>query len=191
MSFKGARTLFSGGEIHREARTRGGENHTRGLSDELVCVPCAIDRRGNAVSRVAKPCKCSAKAVEGVLGGHVSPDATLCTDEDASYRRFAKENGNTLIQIKGGKKTVKGIYHIQHLNAYHSGLKGFLSPFKGVSSKYLNNYLTWNNELECKKGGLLEKAEAALRQIVSAVFEVTCLALPMRPAIPLLIENQS
>lgn len=191
VSFKGERKAFVNGDVCREPRRRGGENHTRGLSDELVCVPCAIDRKGNAVSRIAKLGKCSTKAVYGVLGGHVSHEATLCTDEESSYRRFAKENGISLVQIKGGKRTVKGIYHIQHLNAYHSRLKEFLSQFKGVSSKYLNNYLTWNNELERKKGGLAEKAEAVLRQVVSAVFEVTCSAIPMRPAIPLLIKNQS
>jgi len=44
------------------------------------------------------------------------------------------------VQIKGGK-TVKGIFHIQHVNNYHSQLKDFLKPFHGVSTKYLNNYL--------------------------------------------------
>lgn len=131
------------------------------------------------------------KMLQNQFSNYLSQEATLCTDEESSYRRFAKENGISLVQIKGGKRTVKGIYHIQHLNAYHSRLKEFLSQFKGVSSKYLNNYLTWNNELERKKGGLAEKAEAVLRQVVSAVFEVTCSAIPMRPAIPLLIKNQS
>ena len=83
---------------------RGGALRGGGLSDELVCVPCAIDRKGNAVSKVAKLGKCSTKAVREVLGGHVSPDATLCTDEDASYRRFSKDNGNGLVQKKEARK---------------------------------------------------------------------------------------
>ena len=119
------------------------------------------------------------------------PWATLCTDEEASYRKFAKENGNALVQIKGGKGTVKGIYHIQHLNAYHSNLKNFIGQFKGISSKYLNNYLVWNNEVERRKNGFAEKAVAVLQQVASAIFEETCSALFLRPAVPLLVKNQS
>lgn len=131
------------------------------------------------------------KALVEVLGGHVHPDATLCTDKDASYRKFAKANGNILVQVKGGKGSVKGIYHIQHLNAYHSCLRNFISRFKGVSSKYLNNYLVWNNEIERKGVRLCEKAEHALRQVASAIFEETCRCLSLRPAIPILVKNQS
>ena len=191
VSYKGNRQLFAAGTLDRTARSRGGENHTRGLSDELVCVPCAVDRNGNAVSKVAKLGKCSIKALAEVLGGHVHPDATLCTDKDASYRKFAKANGNILVQVKGGKGSVKGIYHIQHLNAYHSCLRNFISRFKGVSSKYLNNYLVWNNEIERKGVRLCEKAEHALRQVASAIFEETCRCLSLRPAIPILVKNQS
>ena len=130
-------------------------------------------------------------AVREVLGGHVSPDATLCTDEDASYRRFSKDNGNGLVQIKGGKKTVKGIYHIQHLNAYHSKLKLFLAGFKGVSSKYLNNYLTWNNVVEHKTGTLREKVARMMRYVASTMFEEACTSIPLRPSLPILVKNQS
>ena len=157
----------------------------------LLCVPCAIDRKGNAVSNVAKLGKCSTEAVRQVLGGHVNAEVTLCTDEDASYRRFSKENGNELVQIKGGKDSVKGIYHIQHLNAYHSKLKLFLSGFKGVPSKYLNNYLIWNNVLKHRTGTLREKVANLMRLVVSVLFEETCLAVPIRPNLPILVKNQS
>ena len=190
-SHKGDKKRFAEEDAGRKPRKRGGEVHKRGLSDELVFVPCAIDRKGNAVSRVAKLGKCSTKAVREVLGGHVNHEATLCTDEEASYRKFAKENGNALVQIKGGKGTVKGIYHIQHLNAYHSNLKNFIGQFKGISSKYLNNYLVWNNEVERRKNGFAEKAVAVLQQVASAIFEETCSALFLRPAVPLLVKNQS
>lgn len=133
-SYKDDKKMFAEEDAGCKPRKHGGEVHKRGLSDELVCVPCAIDRKGNSISKVAKLGKCSTEAVRQVLGGHVNAEATLCTDEDASHRRFSKENGNELVQIKGGKDSEKGIYHIHHLNAYHSKLKLFLSGFKGVSS---------------------------------------------------------
>lgn len=191
VSYKGNRTKFCDGSVERRQRTRGGENHKRGLSDELVCIPCAVDRNGNALSRVAKLGKCSAEAVGKVFDGHIDKKSTLCTDEEASYRKFSRGNGNALVQIKGGKKSIKGIYHIQHLNAFHSKLKLFLAGFKGVSSKYLNNYLTWNSTVEHMAGTIKEKVTAMLRHIVSAIFEETCLALPQRPCLPVLVKNQS
>ena len=33
--------------------------------------------------------------------------------------------------------------HLQHVNYTHAELRSFLLPFKGVSSKYLQNYLNW------------------------------------------------
>ena len=190
-SYKGNAALFASGAATRVPRKRGGGNHSRGLSDELVCVPCAMDREGNAISKVAKLGKCSSEALEQTLGGHVSPDATLCSDGESSYRNFSKGNGNKLVQIKGGRKAVKGIFHIQHINAYHSKLKRFLDLFKGVSSKYLNNYLTWNNVVEHKGGTLREKEENLLLGVVRSLFEETCGAIPQRPILPILVENQS
>lgn len=42
-----------------------------------------------------------------------------------------------------GKNRLKGLYHIQNVNNYHSRLKGWIDRFKGVSTKYLDNYLSW------------------------------------------------
>ena len=190
VSYKGDRKAFEGEGCGREPRKRGGGNHKRGLSDELVCLPCAVDRKGKAVSKVAKQGKCSAEAVKAVLGGHVSAEATLCTDGDTSYRRFAKGNGNALVQIKGGKGSVKGIYHIQHLNAYHSRLKTFLARLKGVSTKYLNNYLTWVNVLEGVCGGLAQKALTLIDYAASALFAETSANVSNRPPLPVLVKNQ-
>ena len=191
VSYKGDKTVFEKGTAGRAAKRRGGENHKPGLSDELVCVPCAVDRKGGAVGKVAKLGKCSAEAVEKVLGGRLPKESTLCTDKEASYRKFSKKNGNDLVQIKGGKGSVKGIYHIQHLNSYHSKLKSFLNSFNGVSSKYLNNYLTWNNTVEHRPCSLAEKARKLLEKVASVLFEETCLNVPLRPPLPLLVKIQS
>jgi hypothetical protein len=38
---------------------------------------------------------------------------------------------------------VRGAIHVQNVNAYHSRLRGWLQPFRGVASRYLGNYLGW------------------------------------------------
>lgn len=101
---------------------------------------------------------------------------------------FSRVNGHTLVQIKGGRGTVKGIYHIQHLNAYHRTLKDFLRSFKGVSTKRLNNYLTWNNTAMHGGGSLTEKLNALLERIMTDLFEETCRQIPIR--LPILVVEK-
>ncbi len=40
-----------------------------------------------------------------------------------------------------GKERVKGLYHIQNVNNYHSRLKGWIDRFNGVASKYFDHYI--------------------------------------------------
>jgi len=47
-----------------------------------------------------------------------------------------------LQQIKRGKYK-EGIYHIQHINAFHSKLKEWMYSFHSVATKYLANYMYW------------------------------------------------
>jgi hypothetical protein len=47
-------------------------------------------------------------------------------------------------------RVYRGIFHIQNMNAYHSRLKRWIRHFNGVSSKYLDNYLTWFKFLDSK-----------------------------------------
>jgi hypothetical protein len=39
-----------------------------------------------------------------------------------------------------GKERVRGLYHIQNVNSYHSRLKGWIKRFNGVAAKYLDHY---------------------------------------------------
>ncbi|MBS4055994.1 MAG: hypothetical protein KGZ82_01595, partial [Bacteroidales bacterium] len=48
------------------------------------------------------------------------------------------------VRINASKgQIVKGIYHVQHVNQRASDLRDFIKSFKGVSTKYLQNYLNW------------------------------------------------
>ena len=62
---------------------------------------------------------------------------------------------------------------------------------EGVSSKYLNNYLTWNNVVEHKTGTLREKVARMMRYVASTMFEEACTSIPLRPSLPILVKNQS
>lgn len=169
----------------REVHKRGKSTHTRGLSYEQVCIPCAVDRIGHSVSKIATLGRIKTKDLHSVYDGKIMPDSTLCTDKMNSYVRFANSNNINLVQLKTGK-TKKGIYNIQHINSFHSKLKKFIDYFNGVSTKYLNNYLLWNSLANVKGGSIQDKVNTLLRTAIATPTKVKCKELSSRPVIPLL-----
>lgn len=144
ISYKGNHKNSKTFKMPRSAHRRGGETHKRGISKEKVCVSCAVNRTGLSISKVSNLGHVTINELHSVFDGRITPSSVLCTDKMSAYKTFALESGLELHQFKADKP-VKGIHNIQHINNYHSTLKGFMYPFKGVSSKYLNNYLIWHN----------------------------------------------
>lgn len=155
------------------------------ISSEQVCVPCAIDRDGHSISKVATLGSVKTRDLHHVYDGKIKDTATLCTDKMNSYVRFANSNKINLIQLKSGKSK-KGIYNIQRINSYHSKLKKFMRVFNGVSTKYLNNYLIWNNWVNVKSGSIRDRVTILLRTSISAHAYIKCKTLSKRPIVPLL-----
>lgn len=174
LSYKGSRKNFG-----RKPHKRGGATSKRGISREKVCVSCAIDRNNKSFSKVATLGKVTIKSLHAVLNRRISKRAILCTDKEVAYKAFTRHNGIKLVQVESGIAKL-GVYHIQHINAYHSRLKAFIGRFKGVATKYLNNYLVWNN-------AIMETAMTRvgiLRQALKAVVFTRWLDIGCRPAIP-------
>lgn len=146
----------------RKSHKRGKSIHKRGLSREKICVPCAVNRNGLSYAKISNVGRVSSDNLHAVFDDRIKNGSVLVTDVMNSYQNFATENNLTLVQIKGGRGK-KGIYHIQHINSYHSTLKVFIEHFKGVSSKYLNNYLVWNNFVNYSNGSIQERKEIFMR----------------------------
>ena len=128
------------------------------------------------MSALGKP---SAKAIHRVLKRRLLNEAILCTDKDRAYAKFATRNKFEHVPLKGGMARL-GVYHVQNVNAYHSRLKHFLRRFKGVSTKYLNNYLVWNNAIQ--EGG--RSRITLLKLCMKAMVFTRWHNITDRPAIP-------
>ena len=161
-------------------------NNKRGQSDNQVCVPCAVNRKGQSVARVGKLGKVSNVCIEKALSRQIQAKSVLCTDKEKAYRKFSKEHDYTLIQLESGKSK-NGIYNIQHINSYHSRLKVFMYRFKGVSTKYLNNYLVWHNLVNYAKETYKEKMNIFIGYVMTVNAEIKCRDIPNRPVLPLLV----
>jgi len=154
LSFKGGKPLsFKRGKlVARNPHKRGTAAPKPGISREKVCVSCAVDRNGHFFSKVSGLGRPTARALRRTFGKRFPKKNTtiFCTDKDTAYAKYAAKNNFEHIQLPGGLIR-QGEYHVQNINGYHSRLKHFINRFKGVSTKYLNNYLVWHNVINEKK----------------------------------------
>jgi transposase-like protein len=138
---------------HRNPRKRGGKAKKRGISKEQISVVVAHDRNGNILSKMAGLGRITTEDINQTLGKYLDEDVVLCTDSATNYKAFAKQKGilHEVINAHKGVHVKKGVYHIQHVNAYHQRLKKWMERFNGVATKYIDNYLFWFRFLELHK----------------------------------------
>ncbi|MBQ7335566.1 MAG: IS1595 family transposase [Clostridia bacterium] len=183
VSYKGNHKKSKTFVMPREAHKRGGETHTRGLSREQVCVPCAVNRNGLSISKAANLGRITTDSLLDMFDGRIDENSTIVTDKASAYVRFADKTNLKLVQLKGGKAK-SGIYHIQHINSYHGMLKKFMRGFNGVSTKYLNNYLIWHSFVNYAKETSIEKQRILLNYVFSVTMNETCRQLTNRQILP-------
>lgn len=155
-SFKGHHTENSKFKMPRKAYKRGvkadpnvpaKEKKKRGLSKDQISVMCAIDRSGNIISEPIGRGKISAAAIGKLFENKIEDNSIACADSCRSFKKFAQNSNLELVQLPKGKKK-EGIYHLQHVNSFHSRLKNWMNRFNGVATKYLSSYLAWFRWLE-------------------------------------------
>ena len=158
LSYKGNHSKSKGFTMPRKPNLRGpkskkSENEEpkpRGISRNQVAVMCAIDRSGNIISELICNGRMKYKDVERLFNGRIEENSTLCIDSHKSYIRLDDNFDVDIQKIETGKFK-KGIYHIQHINSYHSRLKKWMDNFNGVATKYLANYMYWFKWIELFK----------------------------------------
>lgn len=128
----------------RNPRKRCGSSRFRGISHEQVCVLIARDRQKATYSGVLGKGRIVKTQLDKAIGSKLSSENTLCTDAWRAFSTYAKNKGLEHYRFKSdGTERVKGLYHIQNVNNYHSRLKGWIQRFNGVATKYLDHYLNW------------------------------------------------
>ena len=155
VSFKGNHSKDDDFVMPRSSYKRGGENHAKGITDNLACIVCAVDDSGNSVAKVAGTGNVSAAKLKYVLKEHLGDNIfCLYSDKSNAIKSFAESNGYEIKQEKllrkGAKRTTGIVFnrdtfvinrYLQIINSYHSRLKKFLTRFSGISTKYLSGYL--------------------------------------------------
>lgn len=140
-SAKGQRGLM------RKARKRGGRAGKRGTSKEQTPVLIARDRSGSTANFVLAAA--TREDICTALKPLLPEDTVLCTDGGTALAAAARDIGieHHPVNVSAGLR-VQGAWHIQNVNAFCSRLRQWLLRFKGVSTRYLENYLGWFRVLD-------------------------------------------
>jgi len=80
-----------------------------------------------------------------------------------------------LKQVPRGKSMIDSVYHLQHINSLHSGLKRWLMPFNGVSTKYISNYLAWFKFLKISKKS--KNSDRIKDMLINVATKETCITI--------------
>ena len=150
-SAKGQRGLM------RKARKRGGRAGKRGTSKEQTPVLIARDRTGSTANFVLAAA--TKEDICAALKPLLPEDTVLCTDGGTALAAAVRDLGieHHPVNVSAGLR-VQGAWHIQNVNAFGSRLRQWLLRFKGVSSRYLENYLGWFRALDRSPGFTPEPA---------------------------------
>ena len=107
----------------------------------------AADRSGTTVSAVLPAV--NADSLREVIEPVVDEDIVLVSDGHRAYPPCAAVIGvrHEALNLSSGER-VRDAFHIQTVNNRHSQLKDFLRRYRGVATKYLDNYLRWFQHLE-------------------------------------------
>jgi len=158
-------------KLDRPARKRGGRASRRGISRELDCILVARDRTGQTIDAVTGRGAVTATQLTQHLLPKLDPQALLVSDGHGAYRTFATRHGiaHEAVNLRAGERVRKGTaaaVHVQNVNAYHARLRQWLTPFRGVASRYLPNYLGWRWALDM---GRVTTIEQLLGIVISVI----------------------
>jgi transposase-like protein len=130
-------------KLKRKPRKRGSGNMT--LRKNKVPVVVVTDRKGNTLLGVARRGSVKRNDLRTLMKGKFHPDAILCSDGANVYKGLAIQEGIKHVKSSSfGRPIAKNkAYNIQTVNQLHGELKDYINKFKGVSTKYLQNYLYW------------------------------------------------
>ena len=136
-------------KLSRKPRKRGGSARQRGISNEQVCILVARDRSGHTLDFVTGNGQLTQARLTDALRPVLAHDALLVSDGNPTYSAFCRAEGisHEAVNLSQGQR-VKGAYHVQNVNAYHSRFKQWLDRFHGVATHYLPHYLGWRRVFE-------------------------------------------
>ena len=140
-----------------------------GISDDQICVMTGLNDMGDfffdVVCRGALTCNIAYDA----LKNRICSGTIVNTDAHKAYPRVLRDL-SVSIHIAIPAKKHENLTNLDHI---HNGIRTFMAPFHGVSTKWLHLYLCWFKWLRCFR----DNCASAANQIVHGDYEHTWKAI--------------
>ena len=114
----------------------------RGISHHKVCVISTVDEYDNLVLEITGLGRRTTDMLKQCIGPRLNEVKVLTTDSASAYQEFCSSYNIKLQAIPSGFHS-DGNINIAEINGIHSQLETWLSKFRGVSIRHLQEYLDW------------------------------------------------
>ena len=170
--------------------------HKRGTDTKVppsakTCVLCAVERGGQTYGEVLGIGVATSAKLDYAFRDRLCHDALVVSDKAQPIKSYFMHSPNELVQVAshvgklGSPPEIKGTFHIQNVNNMHSRIRSFMRGYNGVSTKYLNHYISLFVWIEnYKKISDINFKKELLSQINQANTYVNARTLTRLPAIP-------
>lgn len=102
----------------------------------------SIDENDNLLLKITGLGRCTTDMLKKSLGLKLNNAKSIIADSASAYQEFCKEHKLILNAVPSGFHSDE-IFNISEINGVHSQLETWLSKFKGVSTRHLQEYLDW------------------------------------------------
>lgn len=127
--------------------------HKRGTDTKVppsakTCVLCAVERGGQSYGEVMGIGVVNSAKLDYAFKNRLCHDALVVSDKAHPIKSYFMHSPNELVQVAshvgklGSPPEIKGTFHIQNVNNMHSRIRSFMRGYNGVSTKYLNHYIS-------------------------------------------------
>ena len=114
----------------------------RGISHHKICVVSSIDDNDNLLLEIVGLGRCTTDMLKKSLGVKLDNAKSVSADSASAYQEFCSEYKLVLNAIPSGFHS-NDIFNISEINGIHSQLETWLSKFRGLSTRHLQEYLDW------------------------------------------------
>lgn len=125
---------------YSKKRTSHG-NRKRGINKHKVCITSGVDENDNMIFKVAGVSNVTSDMIKNTIVPKIINSKKIITDCKSSYESIATYYNWNLKQIKSGTHTDEEGNNLANINSLHQQLTIYLSNFRGVSTKHLQEYL--------------------------------------------------
>lgn len=121
------------------------QQHKRGLSKDLICVLTATNKTSNVWGKTVGYGKIQPKWIENKLQPMIAKNSILVTDGERSYNHIKNVKHKKFTTGLSKSKT----YNLGRIDNIHTSLKRLINDnFRGVATKYLENYVNYLNVMK-------------------------------------------